>query len=68
MVSINSAGSRTTHPIVLVGGEPIVQGFNLFSLLPFTNLVHVGDTEEGRGDLGEPFRLYDRDLMHVFLC
>ena len=68
MVSIYSAGSKTTHPIVLVGSEPIVQGFDLFSLLPFTDFVHVGDTEEGRGDLGKPLRLNDRDLVHVFLC
>ena len=57
-----------THPIVLVGCESVVQRLDLFSLFTFTNLVHVGNSEECGGDLGEPFGLNHRDLVHVFLC
>lgn len=44
----------------------IVQWFNLFLSLPFTDLVGVGDSEELRCNLHEPFWLYSSDIVTVF--
>jgi hypothetical protein len=44
----------------------VIQWFDLFLPLPFADLVGVGDSEELRCNLHEPFRLYSSDIVTVF--